>query len=190
MIIDRAAYQAMLDHLQQAVPHEGCGLLAGPTPPPCPRDTDGDGNCGFPACPYCGTSRRNAYQTTCDRWVPVPNTAEFRRVRFEMDPDALLDVWKALDAEGRRPWVNVHSHVRSTAVPSEVDIRYAVDPTLRHLVVSLAGTEPVAKLWRIEPDSRGGETLTRVHFQVFDLAEQDFSKGSWTTDLTRDVSVD
>lgn len=21
---------------------------------PCPNDTDGDGNCGKPACPYCG----------------------------------------------------------------------------------------------------------------------------------------
>lgn len=24
---------------------------------PCPCDTDGDGNCGRPACPYCGQCR-------------------------------------------------------------------------------------------------------------------------------------
>jgi hypothetical protein len=24
---------------------------------PCPHDTDGDGNCGRPACPYCGQRR-------------------------------------------------------------------------------------------------------------------------------------
>jgi hypothetical protein len=24
----------------------------------CPRDTDGDGNCGNPRCPYCGKGSR------------------------------------------------------------------------------------------------------------------------------------
>lgn len=27
--------------------------------PGCPKDTDGDGNCGRPACPVCGTNEAN-----------------------------------------------------------------------------------------------------------------------------------
>jgi hypothetical protein len=27
------------------------------TPAGCPNDTDGDGNCGSPACPHCGKYR-------------------------------------------------------------------------------------------------------------------------------------
>lgn len=29
----------------------------GSGPQGCPNDTDGDGNCGGPACPYCGKYR-------------------------------------------------------------------------------------------------------------------------------------
>lgn len=178
MIIDRAAYDAMVRHMQQAAPQEGCGLLAGLTT--CPRDTDGDGNCGRQNCPNCfGTER------TCDTWVPMANVAEFPRLRFEIDPGRLLAAWQTLDDQGRRPWIVCHSHPADTTAPSVHDVRLALDETLRHLVVSLRGTFPVADLWRLRPHDPAN-SMTKIRFQVIDLGFRQVG----TSDLTRDVTVD
>jgi proteasome lid subunit RPN8/RPN11 len=184
--IDTAAYQAMLAHLQQAVPNEGCGLLAGLRKPPCPQDTDGDGNCGRRHCPYCGDPDPylRLVWRVCDTWVPMDNVAEYPRHRFEMGPETLIATWRQLDDAGRRPWIIVHSHVTAGATPSVNDIRYAQDDSLLHLVVSLQGAEPFARLWRIRPDMPRVEQVQRIVFEVVDLG---FQKNS-PTDLTRGVS--
>lgn len=178
MIVDRAVHDAMVAHMVQAAPREGCGLLAGPRRAPCPRDTDGDGDCGRPHCSDC--------TRTCDRWVPMTNVADFPRLRYEMDPEELLATWQGLDDEGRRPWAVVHSHTTpaSTAALSETDLRMAADTTLRHAVVSLGGARPVVALWRV----RHGAPPVRVFLEVVDLGKHG-RKESWTTDLTRDVSA-
>lgn len=182
IVIDQGAHQAMVDHLQQAVPSEGCGLLAGPVDgAPCPRDTDGDGDCGRPLCPYCGPKIPGM---VCDTWVPMANVAEFPRVRFEMDPTALVEAWQRLETAGRRPWIVCHSHVRDVAVPSAHDVRLAGDPTLKHLVVSLAGVTPHAQLWTVDPFAGRDRQTAKIHYRVADLG---FSAGP-STDLTHGVS--
>jgi proteasome lid subunit RPN8/RPN11 len=181
MIIDSAAYAAMIEHLQQAAPHEGCGLLAGLRRSPCPRDTDGDGTCGARSCPDCGQP------LVVDTWTPMANHAEFPRLRFQMDEVEQVATWNALADSGRRPLVVVHSHPTGSAVPSPHDVRYAVDPTLLHMVVALEGREPVAWLWQIRTTGRmvgGHEQLLRVPYTVADLGFQPISP----TDLTRGVS--
>lgn len=190
IVVDEAAHRAMLDHMQQAAPSEGCGLLAGPVvgvPPriPCPRDTDGDGDCGRPLCPHCHD--RKLPGMVCDTWVPMANVAEFPRVRFEMDPEALVEAWQRLETAGRRPWIVCHSHVRDVAVPSVRDVLLAVDGTLRHLVVSLAGPFPTASLWHLSPFSLDPAVrMRKIHYQVTDLGFH----GNPATDLTHDVSGD
>lgn len=181
MIIDRAAYDAMIKHMREAAPREGVGLLAGPQArPACSRDTNGDGDCGRPLCPECGAGGGRV-----DRWVPLVNVAEFPGARYEVDPAALVAEWEGLDEAGYRPWVVVHSHTRTSAAPSELDIRYAVDRTLLHLVVSLAGTDPAAVLWRLDPTVVGVGRCSRVRYQVVDLGFH--SQGA--TDLTRGVTT-
>jgi proteasome lid subunit RPN8/RPN11 len=156
VIIDHAAYQAMTEHMQQAAPREGLGLLAG---------------------------RRGGF--TCDRWVPLDNVAEFPRLRYEADPEALVEAWERLEADGgRRPWIVCHSHVTTSAAPSPTDIRYAVDPTLNHMIVSLAGSRPVAALWRLDSTETATKQARKIPFQVVDLGFQ----GNSPTDLTRGVS--
>lgn len=183
MIIDATAYRQMIDHMRQAAPHEGVGLLAGPLRAHCPRDTDGDGDCGRRLCPYCGGD--GSTERTCDRWVPLDNVAEHPRVRYEVDNTALLDAWNALDTDGgRRPWIMCHSHVTGTTTPSEVDILYAHDQTLRHLVVSLAGTEPVTRLWNLNPFGHGANRAVRALYEVVDLGIHTVG----TTDLTSRMS--
>jgi proteasome lid subunit RPN8/RPN11 len=101
-----------------------------------------------------------------------------------VEPVQLIAAWEAYDAVGYRPWIVVHSHTRTSAAPSEGDIRYATDPSLLHLVVSLAGLDPVAVLWRLDPTAVGPARCSRVRYQVVDLGFH--SKG--TTDLTHGVS--
>ena len=58
----------LIDELRQAKPLTysdidaavESGKLKPGDMPGCPKDTDGDGNCGRPACPVCGTNEANA----------------------------------------------------------------------------------------------------------------------------------
>lgn len=181
MIIDAAAYEAMIVHMQQARPQEGVGLLAGSlNRPSCPRDTDGDGDCGQPMCPECGAGGGRV-----DRWVPLPNVAEFPRARYQVDDDTLIDAWNTLHDHGRRPWIMVHSHTRTSAAPSELDVQYAADPTLLHMIVSLAGTVPHAALWRLTPGAAAPDQVRKIRYQVVDLGFQPKT----STDLTHGVTA-
>lgn len=180
MIIDRTAYDAMIEHMRQAAPREGVGLLAGPQG--VPRGVD--------PLVMVAMNGRNVHPPygVVDRWVPLRNTAEFPRARYEADPQALINAWTALEDDGRRPWIIVHSHVRTSAAPSELDIRYAVDPSLLHMIVSMhgmrEGTEPTPVLWRLNPNTVAPDHAKRVRFEVVDLGFQAISP----TDLTHHVT--
>ncbi len=153
--IHEPIYQAMIEHMRQAAPAEGVGLLAGAT---------GGG--------------------PLDHWTPLRNVSDFPRLRYETSHEELIAAWETLEGVGRRPWIVAHSHTTTTAAPSQLDIRYAVDPTLLHMIVSVHGPQPVGALWRIDPDARGVRQVERVGYRVADLHFH--PKG--TTDLTHDVS--
>ncbi len=164
--IDTATLGVAIEHMRQAAPREGVGLLAGPYDRHDPAGGQWQGPVG-----------------TVDRWVPLTNVSEFPRLRFEVDPVELVDAWERLEADGgRRPWIVCHSHVTSDAVPSPTDERYAVDPTLSHMIVSLAASRPVALLW--QPAQDGSGKLRKVRYRVADLGFRTVG----TTDLTHRVS--
>lgn len=149
------------DHCRKMLPDEACGYLVGPTGDP------GD---------YC-------------RYVAMENVAEFRRVRYEMDPAAQLDVWNRLEGEGLRPWAVYHSHVTTGCIPSVTDIRGATDKSLLHLIVSFAYTGgPAVRLWQIDQDVRHDEDRVKVvRYRVIDH-DQATPKRIMAPDLTGDVS--
>lgn len=176
MIIDQAAYDAMIQHMREVAPREGVGLLAGPAGEPRAVDP--------PVMVALNGKNVHPPYGVVDRWVPLRNNSPFPGLRYEIDPQEQIAAYEALDAAGRWPWVQVHSHVRTSAAPSPTDIRYAVDPNLLHMIVSLAGTEPMAPLWRLNPNATGVDRCRRVRYQVVDLGFQ----GKPATDLTRDVT--
>jgi proteasome lid subunit RPN8/RPN11 len=180
VIIDRAAHDAMIEHMRQADPLEGVGLLAGVRREPCPRDTNGDGDCGQQLCPNCAPAR----VPRCERWVPLVNAAEHPRLRFQVDPAEQIAAYRACAPDGLWPLIMVHSHVRASAAPSETDIRYATDPNLLHMIVSLAGVVPVATLWRLDPTAVGVARCRRVRYEVADLGFRPYP----ATDLTHGVT--
>lgn len=167
MIIGFDAYTAMIDHMRLAAPLEGVGLLAGPK-----------GHLDH--IPY----ELRSDVPRVDRWVPLVNTAEHPRLRFQVDPAEQIAAYEACEADGLWPWVMVHSHVRASAAPSETDIRYATDPNLLHMIVSLASSAPVAVLWRLDPNAAAPDRAKKIHYQVVDLG----FRANPATDLTHGVS--
>lgn len=82
------------------------------------------------------------------RVYPLPNAAQ-SRVRYEIAPRdqvrALMEIWDArLEVGGI-----YHSHPSSAACPSQTDIREAHSPDAVYVIISLAGTRPELKAYRI-----------------------------------------
>ena len=67
---------------------------------------------------------------------------------YELDHRSLFAA-NELDEAGYEVGI-YHSHPRSAAEPSQTDINLAHYPHWTHLIVSLAGDEPVVRAWRID----------------------------------------
>jgi [CysO sulfur-carrier protein]-S-L-cysteine hydrolase len=59
-------------------------------------------------------------------------------LRYEMDPKAQYDAWKAIEDQDRELLAIYHSHTKSAAYPSQTDVNQAVAwPDQVYLIVSL-----------------------------------------------------
>jgi proteasome lid subunit RPN8/RPN11 len=124
-ILPRAAFDRIVDHARAARPAECCGLLLGH-----PR---GDGDDG----------------PDIVEAVAAANLSEDRN-RFLLDPRDHIDARRRARAGGLAVVGFYHSHPRSSAEPSAADIAEAGYPGLVHLIVSLIGDQPRARLWRLD----------------------------------------
>ena len=120
--ISRTEFDRMLGHARREAPLEACGLVAG-------RTLDGD-------------------VREVVRVMPLPN-AERSPVHFTIAPQAQLAALKAIRAEGLELLGNWHSHPATAARPSHEDRRHAYDPRASYLILSLAGTLPVLRSFRV-----------------------------------------
>jgi [CysO sulfur-carrier protein]-S-L-cysteine hydrolase len=60
-------------------------------------------------------------------------------LRYEMDPKAQYEAWKAIEDEGKELLAIYHSHTKSAAYPSQTDVNQAVAwPDQVYVIVSLA----------------------------------------------------
>lgn len=169
MIIGKAAFEACLAHLidRARAGEEGVGLLAGPTHAPV------------------AATRSVITNVAATRWESLTNVSEFPRLRYEVDPADLLAAYQGLEDEGLWPLVLVHSHLAGGAAPSLMDVRYATNPALLHMIVDLEPARPHAVLWDIRPGYPDAQRVCmKIRYQVTDLGKQESS----ATDLTRDVS--
>lgn len=106
-------YDAMLGHCRDEArrdePREACGVLIGSLHEP----------------------------DAITWWHPITNVHEQPDARFQLDPDAQVALWCGLDRLGFRPRIIYHSHLDDPAIMSEEDLRFANDPNILHMVVSL-----------------------------------------------------
>jgi len=73
-------------------------------------------------------------------------------LKFEIDPDELLRLWKEIEDEGAELGGIYHSHVRSAPYPSQTDVNFAANwPGVEWVIVGLsAGSEPDVRSYVIE----------------------------------------
>lgn len=79
---------------------------------------------------------------------PMTNTDKSNE-HFTMDPKEQFSVVKDLRAKGKGMIAIYHSHPETPARPSEEDIRLALTPDVSHVIISLAGSEPTLKSFKI-----------------------------------------
>ena len=73
-------------------------------------------------------------------------------LKFEIDPDELLRLWKEIEGEGAELGGIYHSHVRSAPYPSQTDVNFAANwPGAEWVIVGLsAGFEPEVRSYVID----------------------------------------
>jgi proteasome lid subunit RPN8/RPN11 len=107
LTIDRAVYDAIVEHARRDDPDEACGVVAGPA----------------------GSDR-------AVRVVPMTN-AERSPTFYRFDSMEQLRVWREMDDRGEEPVVIYHSHTATEAYPSRTDVSYAAEPQAHYVVVSI-----------------------------------------------------
>ena len=70
-------------------------------------------------------------------------------VHFSFDPKEQFQVIKDARTRGEVPLVVYHSHPESPARLSNEDLRLLKDPTMIYVIISLEGTEPDLKGYRV-----------------------------------------
>lgn len=115
IVIPVAQWERLVDHVTQTAPEEACGLLA-----------------AFRYSPG-----------VVELAVPMLNMAEHARYRYEIDPRHHMEAVAKLDAQNLKVIGIYHSHIGTGPDLSDHDLRYAVDPTKVHLVISYDPAEGV-----------------------------------------------
>jgi proteasome lid subunit RPN8/RPN11 len=120
---------AMVQHLRDGLPNEGCGLLAGV---------------------------RAGDQERAVHFFPGTNV-DFSPVRYTMDPVEVLAAMKRMREEHWELAAIVHSHPRTQPAPSRTDQQEWYYPEARLLIVSFANSEPEIGCWGLTHDRAARE---------------------------------
>jgi [CysO sulfur-carrier protein]-S-L-cysteine hydrolase len=104
--IDRAIYDAIVEHARRDHPDEACGVVAGPA----------------------GSDRPA-------RFIAMQNAARSPTF-YEFDSADLLRLYREMDANDEEPVVIYHSHTATEAYPSRTDISLAQEPNAHYVLVS------------------------------------------------------
>jgi proteasome lid subunit RPN8/RPN11 len=85
------------------------------------------------------------------------NNIHASALKFEIDPQELLDLYKVITAQDWEIGAIYHSHVRSAPYPSQTDINFAASwPGVEWIIVGLAeGQEPDVRSYLIDGSNVG-----------------------------------
>jgi len=131
-----AQYRGIVAHCYDGLPHEACGLIAGPV------DASGEpnGDVGF--------------------IYPCTNADESART-YTVDSRDLLRSMRDAESRGEELVGVWHSHTHTDAYPSDTDVRQAMEPHWVYVIVSLKHAEPVMRAYRVR-DGRIEEVAVDV----------------------------
>lgn len=123
--IPRAIYDAMLAHVQAALPAEGCGQLGG-------KVVDGTGYVSL--------------------HLPMVNELN-SMTEFVSDAASTLAAHKALRARGLDVLAVYHSHPTSDPVPSQRDRERNYCEAVMNIIIGLRAAEPDVRAWWLTAES-------------------------------------
>jgi proteasome lid subunit RPN8/RPN11 len=116
--------EEIIAHLREALPREGCGLLA------VRRGVDG--------------------AAVATRFYPGTNL-DASPTRYTMDPAEVLAAHRDIEANAWILGAIVHSHPATSPAPSPTDLREAYYPEALMVIVSFAAGLPRMRAWRLVP---------------------------------------
>jgi proteasome lid subunit RPN8/RPN11 len=79
--------------------------------------------------------------------------AKASETRYEADADDTIAAVLDLRARGAEILGLYHSHPRWAAIPSRTDLETNYYGDVPRIIVSLLGSEPEVRVWRLEPDA-------------------------------------
>lgn len=132
LLLPRSIRATLLAHLVGAAPDEGVGLLATAS-----------------VLEAGGVAR-------AVRFYPGANL-DSSPTRYTMDPRDVLTALGDIDANGARLGAIVHSHPATPPIPSATDLREVYYPDALMVIVSLMGSPPELRAWRLVPQGPGDE---------------------------------
>ena len=161
LVIRRDLVDEIVAHARGEHPHEACGLIAGPEGAERPERV----------IRMVNAAKADAARERAHREVLLGEHGEYRARRvvhdyYTFDPAQYLRVQREMD--GRDEWavVNYHSHTRSEAYPSVVDIELASgpasDPRIHYVIVSTRSEAEELRSYRIVDGVVAEEDITVV----------------------------
>jgi [CysO sulfur-carrier protein]-S-L-cysteine hydrolase len=124
----------MLQHAQSELPNECCGILAGVP--------DGD-----------------ALRVIA--WYPLVNEAA-SPVEYRSDARSMFEATKQMRHHGQEIVAVYHSHPTSEPIPSRTDLERRYSDDVIHLIMGLAGPQPVLRGWWLTATDYDEATLRIV----------------------------
>lgn len=141
--IDRRLFREIVDHLNDAVPAEGVGLLGGVA--------DGAG-------------------VRATRFFPGTNL-DASSTRYTMDPVEVIAALREIEARNWDLVAIVHSHPATAPTPSATDLREAHYPEALLLILGLASSPPLARCWLVGGAEEGSGVGPKTSREVRVLVE-------------------
>ena len=130
LAIARGAYDEIVHRGYEGGEEEVCGVLAG----------------------------KHGEESRVSDVFPVENVAEAPRIRYAMDPEALLATIDRVEADGMEVVGFYHSHPTGPPHPSETDAERATWPGYSYAICALDGY-PYLGSWRWRGDEFERETV-------------------------------
>ena len=132
--LPNSARETISDHAREGAPEEIVGMLAG----------------------------HRGDTSTVERVFPAENVANTPTRRYEIAPEAELELLDRIDEAGLDVVGFYHSHPKGPLEPSAVDARLAAWPGYSYVIVSLSEDHPTLGSWRWDGDQFERETVCRV----------------------------
>ncbi len=162
LVIRRDLVDEIVAHAREEHPHEACGLIAGAEGAERPERV----------IRMVNAAKADEERERAHREVLLGEHGEYRgearssTTYYTFDPAQYLRVQRELD--GRDEWavVNYHSHTRSAAYPSVVDVELASgplsDPRIHYVIVSTRSEAEELRSYRIVDGVVAEEDITVV----------------------------